>query len=305
MEVVIFDVGNASCNYICSPNKYAMMIDCGASNEKPNPVDFILGRNHGDGEVLKAKPYRTAGGKSYPLALLHITHPDDDHVRNAERICNELTPYLMRHKYAENYDDADGINEFYRRKLDSEYRGNNPEVIDWGFDKNEEFSIPISIVKSDPGLKSKVRNNSSIIRYIKYNGVRFLFTGDLETVGWEWLSKNDASFASLMREGIDVLIAPHHGHDSGFPEALFDLTGNVKVIILSKDTEASKEDSDVYSGYSNYADGESYYNLNDKHFYEGKVMTTRSNGNIYIIVDSDGLSIMAEKASPNHTKLED
>lgn len=46
-------------------------------------------------------------------------------------------------------------------------------------------------------------------------------------------------------------------------------------------------------------------NLNDEHFYEGKVMTTRSNGNIYIIVDSDGLSIMAEKASPNHTKLED
>ena len=54
-----------------------------------------------------------------------------------------------------------------------------------------------------------------------------------------------------MRQGIDVLIAPHHGHDSGFPKALFNLTGKVKVIILSKDTEASKEGSDVYSGYSN------------------------------------------------------
>ncbi len=303
MEVVVFDVGKASCNYICSPNKYAMMIDCGASSEKQNPVDRILDWNNEDGEVFKAKSYCTTKGISYPLPLLHVTHPYDDHVRNAERICNELTPYLMVHTYAENYDDSDGINETYKQKLDYKYRGNNPENIDWGFDENITFSIPILTIKSDPNLKSKVRNNSSIIRYIKYNGVRFLFTGDLETAGWEWLSKNNASFASLMREGIDVLIAPHHGHDSGFPKALFDLTGNVKVIILSKATEASKEDSDVYVGYSNYATGDVYYNLNDKHFYEGKVITTRSNGNIYIFVDSAGLSIVADKASSNHKKL--
>ena len=41
MDVLVFDVGNASCNYICSPNKYAMMIDCGSCSEKDNPVDVI------------------------------------------------------------------------------------------------------------------------------------------------------------------------------------------------------------------------------------------------------------------------
>lgn len=303
MEVVVFDVGNASCNYICSPNRYAMMIDCGASDEKINPVDVILDWNKSVDGVLKARPYCTMSGKSYPLGLLHITHPDDDHVRNSERIYNELTPYLMVHTYAENYDDADGINETYKKKLDGEYRGTNPEAINWGFELTRSFSIPIATVKTNPGLKSKVRNNSSIIRHIKYNGVRILFTGDLETAGWDWLSKNDASFVALMKEGIDVLIAPHHGHDSGFPKALFDLTGNVKVIILSKDTEASKEDSDVYSGYSNHAEGVVYYNLNDKRFYSGKVLTTRSNGNIYIVVDTEGLSILTETASSNHKKL--
>ena len=106
-----------------------------------------------------------------------------------------------------------------------------------------------------------------------------------------------------MKQGIDVLIAPHHGHDSGFPKALFQLTGNVKVIILSKDTEATKEGSDVYSGYSNYATGVNYYNINDKDTYNGKVMTTRSNGNIYIIVDSNGLCLVADKASANHKKI--
>ena len=66
------------------------------------------------------------------------------------------------------------------------YRGDNPETIDWGFDVDTTFSIPIETVKSEPTLKGKVRNNSSIIRYIKYRGVRFLFAGELETAGWEW-----------------------------------------------------------------------------------------------------------------------
>ena len=108
-----------------------------------------------------------------------------------------------------------------------------------------------------------------------------------------------------MRQGIDVLIAPHHGHDSGFPKALFNLTGKVKVIILSKDTEASKEGSDVYSGYSNYANGVVYYNASDECTYFGKVLTTRSNGNIYVVIDSIGLYFAADKASPNHKRLQE
>ncbi len=79
MYIVVFDVGNASCNYICSPNKYAMMIDCGSSAEKQNPVESIKNFSIGNSELLKSKPYVTSKGKSYPLALLHITHPDDDH----------------------------------------------------------------------------------------------------------------------------------------------------------------------------------------------------------------------------------
>ena len=302
MRIVVFDVGNASCNYICSPNKYAMMIDCGSSSDKTNPVDIIKYWN--SIESLRSKPFCTLNGKTYPLALLHITHPDNDHVRNADRVYKELTPYLLCRTYSEKYDDSDTIDESYKKKLDLEYRGDNAESVNWGFDYECTFSIPIEIVKSDFNLKDKVRNNSSIIRYIRYKGVRFLFTGDLETPGWDWLANNNPFFSLLMKQGIDVLIAPHHGHDSGFPKALFDLTGNVRTIVLSKDTEASKEGSDVYSGYSNYANGVVYYNTNDKRNYYGKVLTTRSNGNIYVSVDTDGnLFFATEKASPNHKQL--
>ena len=304
MEVVVFDVGNASCNYICSPNKYAMMIDCGSSSEKQNPVDFIKNCNTSDGELFKSKPYVTSDGKPYPLALLHITHPDKDHVRNADRVHNELTPYLLCRNYTEKFDDAETIDDAYKKKLDKEYRGDKAETINWGFDEDYTFSIPMETVKADPALCNKVRNNSSIIRYVNYNGTRFLFAGDLETAGWEWLAKNNALFRIVMKDGLDVLVAPHHGHDSGFPKALFDLTGNVKTIILSKDSEATKEGTDVYTGYSNYADGVRYYNTNDKNMYFGKVLTTRSNGNIYLFVDPKyGFYVATETASPNHKKL--
>lgn len=303
MKIVVFDVGNASCNYICSPNKYAMMIDCGSSNDRKNPVDYILDWNKNICGSLRAKPYRTLLGKEYPLTLLHITHPDEDHVRNSERISRDLPPYLMRHTYSEKFDDADAIIDSYKDKLDAVYRGHNPESVDWGFEANVTFSIPIETVKSTPELKSKVRNNSSIIRYIKYQGVRFLFTGDLETAGWEWLARNNSDFADLMRQGIDVLIAPHHGHDSGFPKALFDLTGNVEVIILSKDSEATKDGTDVYTGYSKYSNGMNYYNYNDKCWYRGKVLSTRSNGNILMSVENNSLTIHTCKASSNHTRL--
>lgn len=160
--------------------------------------------------------------------MFHITHPNSAHVRNEVRISKELEPYLLCHTYTEEFDDACTIDDTYKQKFNKVYRDDNPETIDWGGDVDTTFSIPIGTVKSEPTLKGKIRNNSSIIRYIKYNGVRFLFAGDLETSGWEWLSKNYICFRVLMRQGIDVLAAPHHGHDSGFPKALISLTGKVK-----------------------------------------------------------------------------
>ena len=302
MEVIVFDVGNASCNYICSPNKYAMMIDCGSCSEKASPVDVI--NDYISKGYINPAAYVSPEGIRYPMALLHITHPDDDHVRNADRVYKEMRPYLLKRTFTENFADADSINDDYKKKFDMAYRGPNHDI-DFGFEVDATFSIPVEVVKNDNTLKNKVRNNNSIVRFISYNGIRFLFTGDLETAGWDWLIKNDPNFVKKVKDGVEVLIAPHHGHESGFPKALFDLIGKVEVIILSKDSEASKEESDVYSNYSSYAKGVVYVNRNDSEIYEAKVMTTRSNGNIHIRVDSEksAYTIWADKASSNHTKI--
>lgn len=299
MKLIVFDVGNAACSVISSPNNYGLMIDCGSNTEKTNPVDSF----NSNQDWLGITPFVTSQQKSYVLGLLHITHPDDDHVKNAKRIREELTPYLLRKREYEEFPDEDPINSDYIKYINKYYRGTNPESIDWGFDVNKTFSIPMDVVKSDKLLSQKVKNNSSILRYLKHNGVRILFTGDLEIDGWQYLLDNNESFTSTISEGIDILIAPHHGHKSGFPKALFDNCGNVSVVIHSKGSEGNIEGTDVSSQYSENSDGIKYKNLSDKSFYRGKVLTTRSNGDIYIQVNLQTFVIWTEKASPNHEKL--
>lgn len=301
MKIIICDVGNAACAFVTSSRGHTMMIDCGSSTEKENPVD-VFRRSR---DWLGAKDYCTKRGSVYPITLLHITHPDDDHVRNALRVIREIPPYLVHKDKYEAYPDGGDINREYVEMIDIPYRGSDTERIDWGFECNNVCQIPVDVCIKNDVLSSKVRNNSSIIRYVKEDGVGILFCGDLEKPGWDYLVTHNYPFFELIKdEGVSILVAPHHGHKSGFPKALFDVIGDVDIVIHSKDTEAGKDGTDVSSQYTNHAKGRMYNVLSDgKPTYFGRVLTTRSNGNIYIDTQNGPQSyfIWADKASPNHT----
>lgn len=303
MKIIICDVGDAACAFVTSSNGNTMMIDCGSNDEKENPVSVF--RNYR--EWLGARDYCTQRGVKYPITLLHITHPDGDHVRNASRVMNEIPPYLVKKEIFENYPDGDSINSDYVEKIDKVYRGSNPETIDWAFEFNLVCQIPVEHCVASESLKAKIRNNSSIIRYIKDDGVGILFCGDLEKPGWEYLVAHNPSFFELIKKsGVNILIAPHHGHKSGFPTSLFDVIGNVDIVIHSKDTEASKDGTDVSSQYTERANGHLYRSLGDNDcFYFGRVLTTRSNGHIFIDTESPNVdySLWTQKACSNHEKI--
>ncbi|MCK5413271.1 MAG: hypothetical protein KAI57_02745 [Candidatus Pacebacteria bacterium] len=302
MKLIIFDVNNAACSLAVCPNGYSLMVDCGSHGDKKCPVDQI---NFTYKNWLAITPYITNYGTEYPLALLHITHPDDDHVKNAKKIRENLTPYLLHKREHEEFPSDENIHDEYKKYISNKYRGKNPESVNWGFSQNKTFRIPMNTVLGDEELSEKIKNNSSILRFIKYGGKKVLFGGDLEKAGWDWLAKNDQDFIDTMKNGIDILIAPHHGHKSGFPTSLFDLTGNVKISILSKASESEKDDTDVSSQYTQYSDGISYKNINDKQqYFADGILTTRSNGNIFLRIDENGnVNVFTEKASSNHSKL--
>ncbi|MGK9368501.1 hypothetical protein ACSSWA_06340, partial [Melioribacter sp. Ez-97] len=60
---------------------------------------------------------------------------------------------------------------------------------------------------------------------------------------------------------------------------------------------------DIATQYSTYSDGVIYKNLNDENCYFGKVLTTRSNGHIFIEVLKNDFNIYTAKASSNHKKV--
>ncbi len=294
MKLVIFDVNNASCSLAVCPKGYSIMVDCGSHTDKC-PIDVI--------NDLKDNYLNLTSYKGYDLTLLHITHPDDDHVKNAKKVREQLRPYLLHRRKLEQFPSTEKIHDDYRKHIDEKYRGSPVEFNEFGFEQNKTFRIPMDVIINDEVLSQKLKNNSSILRFIEYGGKKILFGGDMETPGWNWLTQNDTNFIDTLKKGLDILIAPHHGHKSGFPTALFDLTGNVDISILSKASEAEIENTDIASQYSLYSNGITYTNLNDgKQYFAEGTLTTRSNGHIFFEISEKGeINVITQKASSNHT----
>jgi len=62
-------------------------------------------------------------------------------------------------------------------------------------------------------------NNLSLVVFVKYEGFKILFPGDVERPGWRALLEQPRFRAELANT--DVLVASHHGRENGFCEDIF------------------------------------------------------------------------------------
>ena len=292
MKVIIFDVNNAACSLVIDNNWYSMMIDCWSNSEKPCPVDII--RDNWVNWNMKT-------WDNHYLTMLHVTHPDDDHIRNSKKVFEQLNPYILFRSNITCFSDIETMNKDYIN-LDNIY---NCPVYDYPcrWRSTKSFSIKMDVIKNNEILRSSEKNNSSIIRRINYQWFKILFWWDLESEWRKRLAENDEDFRNTMSNWIDILIAPHHWHKSWFPIDLFNIIWNVRCVIHSKWWEGNIEWSDVASQYGNYCTGVKYLNKNDLWIYVWKVLTTRSNWQIEISVKEETFEIITEKASSNHQRF--
>lgn len=185
LEITTFDVGNADCFLIKTPDKKYIMIDTGRPGYKG-------GKSQAEFVVLKY--LKDNGIKNFDSLI--ITHFDNDHAGGADDLINNLK-----------------INKLYVNDL-------NHKSISALKSYNASIKNNVKIIKSDNAQivynannlsitnftpqETNNDNDNSIITLLKYNNFSMLFTGDAS-------SESLHSISPKLPENITVLKVPHHG----------------------------------------------------------------------------------------------
>lgn len=131
-------------------------------------------------------------------------------------------------------------------------------------------------------------NDLSLVVFLKYGNFKILFPGDLERAGWRALLQRPDFCAEL--RGTDVLVASHHGRESGYCSDIFDYFTPSAVVISDKPIE--HETQRTVPDYRRVVRTQGVRvrtTGRDRH-----VLTTRRDGWIQFTIDNDNFYIDTE-----------
>lgn len=126
-------------------------------------------------------------------------------------------------------------------------------------------------------------NNLSLVVFIKYQGFKMLFPGDLEKAGWLALLQDPEFRAEL--KGTDVLMASHHGRENGFCGDIFGYFTPSCVVISDKPIVHETQLGTTHDYRYNTSDKGVIVRTSGK---QRHVLTTRRDGWINFDVGNDG-----------------
>jgi beta-lactamase superfamily II metal-dependent hydrolase len=217
MHLTIFDVEHGQCALLTFDNNQRLMIDCGHN--------ATTGWRPGD--HLARLGVRT-------LDYLAITNYDEDHVSGLQNLLYRVTvPRLI-------YNPSVSGQQILSLKSDT---GAGPGIKTLSSMLTGMSPVPEPVWPAGVSVNRfwnvyphyQDENNLSLVVCLNINGVGFIFPGDLECAGWKSLLAGQPAFREQVRVA-DVLIASHHGRDSGICPELFDVYGcNPSLVIISDD----------------------------------------------------------------------
>jgi len=246
LKLIIWDVQHGSAAYLKTPNDTHIAIDLGVGSYKGRDATFSP-LNH-----LKNK-----WGVNR-LDHLIITHPHLDHIADILNVGLLDPRVLSRPKHLSAEDVWAGNKEADRQ---------TKRIIEKYLEVNDYYSNPITpgtspldsannggvdIKTFTPSESSTSNlNNHSIIVVVSYAGLKIIIPGDNEPASWDELLAL-SSFKSAIAD-VDILVAPHHGRDSGFHSDLFKYFQPRLTIISDgrfSDTSATDRYSAVTRGWT-------------------------------------------------------
>jgi beta-lactamase superfamily II metal-dependent hydrolase len=279
LTCVFWDVQHGSATYVNTPSNEHIVVDLG------------VGSYHGVGS------YPRVGRQFSPLLHLKrrygvqqldgvvITHPHRDHIDDIDNF-HELAPrVLVRPSHLSDADVRRGnrsqdrqVVEQYLR-ISAEYdQPVNPEESPFRQPRSAGHTIrtftPTSCARSN-------LNNHSVVTVITYAGMKLLLPGDNESPSWEELLARRDFLDAI--DGTDILLASHHGRESGFCPALFDYI-EPRLTVIS---DGRFCDTSATARYVAVTRGWTVYHRNGRSE-QRKCLTTRHDGVIVVECYSRG-----------------
>lgn len=260
MKIHIFDVEHGECNIIETPTGHLIMIGAGHNDSTGwRPSAWLKQRNQ--------QPH-----------CIVLSNLDRDHLSDLSNFEPNIRPASLKHN---NYVNPDWVEQL-KIEESGEVHKSVQTALHWvrniftGGPIYPNYGMEIVYLHHSPA-KFQDTNNLSVVTFVAYNNIGILFPGDLETAGWQEFLKDQAFINYLRRT--NILIASHHGRESGYCKEVFDYCQPHTVIISDKAITHDTQDRNLYSQHcSGLNFGE---NLR-------KVLTTRKDGKITIDIPTVG-----------------
>ena len=214
-----------------------------------------------------------------------ISHFHGDHLTDYETML-QASPEFMNtvicdRDYLIDVRDTSGTDSWNRvatfvQRFSSGF-GTATMVPNYGGAQITELSLSVAEARSLGGSPNSRVNNASVVTRIDCYGNSILICGDLETEGWEYAFMRSPHWAAwrALVSGIDILVAPHHGHSSAYSASLLALA-RPKAVLIS----VVSGDEHVDNRYSGEA--VSGITVNNQIY---KRMTTRNHEHIKVTID--------------------
>lgn len=256
LEFVTWNVEHGSAAYIRTPNEYNIATDMGA--------------RRGETEFSPLNYLKSRGVSRLDLAV--ITHPHLDHIEDILNVDGLDVAQLACPYHLKKSDILDG-----NKEISDETRQIVGKYIDLSRSIKRAPSTHqidgVSFRHFSPHSSSPANlNNHSVVTVMSYAGVKFLLPGDNESASWDELLRRK-SFRKAIA-GVHVLVAPHHGRQSGFHPELFNHFSPCITIV----SDGRAGDTNAASRYSKVSRGWGVKRRKDGRTVQRKCVTTRNDG---------------------------
>jgi beta-lactamase superfamily II metal-dependent hydrolase len=268
LTCLFWDVQHGSAAYINTPANEHLVIDLGVGSYQQANLRFS--------PLLRLKHHYSV----QRLDGMVITHPHRDHLDDIGNFY-ELTPrVLLRPTHLSDADVLGGnrpqdspiieqyleISRRYSKPVDP---GESPFLPPWLGGHSITTFTPTSCSRSN-------LNNHSVVTVVTHDGWKLLLPGDNEPPSWEELLARP-DFVEAIRD-TDILLAPHHGRDSGFCPALFDYI-RPRLTVIS---DGRFGDTSATGRYAAVTQGWRVHHRRDDYSEQRKCLTTRRDGVIVV-----------------------